>query len=283
MKNILVGIAGLLLLSGVAIVAVRANPTDLAAESGRPLAWGAIVVIGGIVLLTAGQMVAAVLHQTWQIAWKSSVHGLSWSPLLLTIALFALLLLRSLAPSLPTNQVVMVVVPLAIGVQSAFLLSPDDEPMIELKLAAPRPFVWVLVERLLVLFAVQGSIAVLATVATVTMDGNRYGVIDVTMKWLPPAILLTGVALTITLATRQPALSVFMVVVLLFAALLFGDLAVQRWPFAWFLNPYAAPASYGYALNRIVITLIGSGLIIRAAQTLNDPEDLLSNARQSDQ
>lgn len=283
MKNILVGIAGLLLLSGVAIVAIRANPTDLAAESGRPLAWGVIVVIGGIVSLTAMQMVTAVQHQTWKIAWKSSLHGLSWSPLLLAIALFALLLVRSLAPSLPTNQVVIVVIPLGIGVQSAFLLSPDDEPMIELELAASRPFVWVLVERLLALFAVQSSIALLGTVATVIIDSNGKGIIDLIMQWLPPAILLSGVALTVTLATRQPALSAFMVLSLLFTTLMFGDLAVQRWPFTWFLNPYAVPASYGYALNRIVISLIGFGLIIRAAHTLNDPERLLSNARQSDQ
>ena len=65
-----------------------------------------------------------------------------------------------------------VVIPLIAGLHAALLFAPDDEPALELLLAAPRPPVYLIYERLAALIGLQGGLAlVLSVLAVITSPG----------------------------------------------------------------------------------------------------------------
>ena len=57
------------------------------------------------------------------------------------------------------QNVVEAVLPLAVGLHAAFLLSPEDEKPLELLLSCPRPLSLALAERLLTMALLQGGVA----------------------------------------------------------------------------------------------------------------------------
>jgi hypothetical protein len=183
---------------------------------------------------------------------------------------------RGDALAAPTLRVVEVVVPLVFGLQSAFLLPPDGEPSIELLLASPRPVVWALCERIMVMTAVLGSIAVVGSLCEGWIE--RMNGLARIARWLVPCVSLGGAALFTTQLTRQGTFGALMAT-LLWGGMLFGfDAVLTRWPFLWPLHVYLQPgavASHVYTINRVVLSLIGLGLTALAAYLLGDEERVL--------
>ena len=75
-----------------------------------------------------------------------------------------------------------VVIPLIVGLHAALLFAPDDEPALELLLAAPRPPVYLIYERLAALIGLQGGLAlVLSLLAVITTPGQVRSLLDVVL------------------------------------------------------------------------------------------------------
>jgi hypothetical protein len=176
-----------------------------------------------------------------------------------------------------TVRVVDTVVPLAVGVQAAFLLSPEEESALEMLLSCPRPVAWALWERLGVMLAVQGSVALAGNVVASTLLGGE-GIVQAVARWLVPCAWFGGVAVAVALLTRQGVFGALLATLLWGGTLLGGDGLLDRYPFLWPLHAYLQPedASSGvYALNRTVLMLAGLLLVSLAAGLTRDEEHML--------
>ncbi|MCC6192587.1 MAG: hypothetical protein IT318_26475 [Anaerolineales bacterium] len=215
------------------------------------------------------------------LAWRTSFKLVGWWPTALSGLAIALgLAFAADSPEL-LPRVVEVIVPLAFGAQAAFVLAPDSEPPLELLLASPRPVPWALWERLLVLAGLQGSVALVASVVTLSMAPD-YGLAQVIARWLAPSAFLGGVAILAAQVTRQGVFGALLAT-LLWASMLFGgDALLSRWPSLWplhlFLQPGAtAPALY--AANRASLLAAGLGMVALAPRLLADEERALDISR----
>jgi len=248
-------------------------------EAGRLIAWLLIASLGMLVVVVTFQIGIALRRQSWQGAWRKTLRDLGIFPFLIGAIMIALLFIRSLLPPVPLNRVVEMCVPLAFGVQAALLLSPDDEPLLEITLASPRPLAWVLAERVVTMAAVLGGIALIGTAITVIRSPEYGSVPDLIVRWLPAALVLCSIGLSFTLAVHSSALSIVMVFILWLLMFFAATAITQMWPILWPVVMYPAPDSDGFTLNRIVVMLIGLALIVRAALLLRDEERLLLNLR----
>lgn len=209
------------------------------------------------------------------IGWPT-MRLIGWHNLLLNILLLILALYAAGQHWLPLNQVetLAVVWPLLVAVQAAFILSPADEPALEIMLAMPRPLAWTVLERWLVLVMLHGGVGLLVSAGLVITQGVGLGVI--VNRWLPVLLLLTGLIIYITLATRRAIFGILVVVLWWLMLTLFGDFMVQRWPFTWPLHLYLDSDSALYILNRLFLGVSGLVLIALAAGRLaTNTEQLL--------
>jgi hypothetical protein len=169
------------------------------------------------------------------------------------------------------------IVPLAVALQSAFLLSPGDEPALEILLASPRSLPRILLERLSVVAVLQGSVALMGSLISLILPGtvSLWGVVA---GWLAPCIFLGGVALWVAQLTRQGAFSALLTVMVWGAMLLGGDKMVAHWPALWpihlFLRPDNVPILL-YVFNRIILILVGLAFMARAARYMRNEEHML--------
>lgn len=226
-------------------------------------------------------------HPSTGWAFHTSAHLVGWMPsagsavaVMLGLVMVASLWRPASAPPL-TVRVVEAIVPLVIGLQAAFLLSPNDEPPLELLLTCPRPLAWALFERSIVLVAMQGSVALFGSLITLAFPEGE-GLLLATLRWLAPGAWIGGVALFTTLLTRHGIYGALLVT-LLWGALLFGgDSLLIVWPFLWpvhmYLQPDGVPFDF-YAFNRITLTAGGLALTILAAYLTRDEERLLGMRR----
>ena len=195
----------------------------------------------------------------------------------------ALLLLALLASAtgwlqIPPATVLALLLPLLTAVQAAFLFSPQDEPALEILLATPRPRSWLLSERLALLLALQIGLGLLLSLGLA--GGSLEAAIRLASAWLAPLLLLSGLAIVLTLAARRAVLGVLVTSLVWFAASLLGDLMVARWPFTWPLHLFLAPDHSLYSLNRWFLGLAGACLALAAAPILlANEEKLLLGAR----
>ncbi|MEP7357878.1 MAG: hypothetical protein ABI847_11595 [Anaerolineales bacterium] len=183
-------------------------------------------------------------------------------------------------------RVVEAVMVLAFGAQAAFVLAPDSEPPLELLLASPRPPAWAVWERLLALGAVQGGVALAASLASVilTRDTAPAGLGLMLMRWLAPAMFLGGAAVLATQATRQGSFGALLATLLWSSMLFGGDAMLARWPWLWpahlFLQPQNASSAL-YAANRAGLLLMGVALMAAAPLLLRDEARALGLAGKS--
>jgi hypothetical protein len=226
-----------------------------------------------------GTLQAYRLLPQGQGAWRKTRRDLGYFPLVLAALILLLLVARSLLPQVQAAQVVELLVPMFIGLQSALLISPDDEPLFEIILTTRRPLIWLLVERIIVLFAVQGAIAFAGSLLTQFITGESLNIFATVLRWLPPSILLSGLAISFTLMTRQPALSMAMVGICWAFMFFSGAAMVGLMPALWPIQLFPAPGTEGFLFNRLLITLLGLAFMVRAASALNDEESLLLKAR----
>ena len=221
-------------------------------------------------------------HVAWGFTWLSSFQAVGWR-LTAGSALGGILAwLGARAGFLPIESAnaVAVVLPVLAAVQAAFVFSPEDEPALEMTLALPRPVSWTLLERLTVLLISQSGIGLIASLLISIDTGEPLA--SAMARWLPLLILLSGLAVCVTLITRRVALSLVVVALVWFTFILFGDFMVERWAFAWPLHFYLAPDHAQYALNRWFLALLGVGLSAYAASALlRDEERVLLGDRKA--
>lgn len=241
-------------------------------------------ILGALSLL-ALSLVASVGRAMWQywragwkpgFAWRGSLRlvgrpSLLGSALLIALAFYALQ--EGLSP-FEALDAIAITLPVMVAIQAAFLLSPEDEPALEVLLAAPRPPAWTLLERLLTLFAVQGSVGFAASLLLSYFIPLSPAV--VVGRWLPLLFLLSGIAVSVTVATRRAILGVWVVSLVWLPLALFGDFLTVRWPIAWVAHLYLPPGHSAYLLNRLLLSLVGITLLgISVVRVLNNTEFLL--------
>jgi hypothetical protein len=169
------------------------------------------------------------------------------------------------------------IVPLVAGLQAAFLLSPEDEAPLELLLSCPRPLALVLLDRLIMLMILQGSVALTGNLAVLLMYENEGWLITVA-RWFAPCLCLSGVALFTTQLTRQGSFGALLETLMWGGMLFGGDGLLRRWPFLWPLHVFLQPDRVDtivYMLNRAALISIGAVLVMLALHLSRDEERMM--------
>lgn len=258
----------------------------------RPWARGLVTLFIVLIAGTTGRagvnlFRAQPLAQTWrQFTWRFNWRAVGWWPMVLSGLILALALNNdaaavtndNLSMAFTPGRVVAAIIPLMAGLQVAMCFSPDDEPGLEVQLAAPRPLTWLVWERLVWIVFIQGTIGLVGMLVAYEITEVDEAMWISLARWVVPLITLAGVGLFITLMSRQTAFGVAMTGVLWFALLAFGDGLVARWPFLWPIHLYLSPTTLSladYALNRGVVLLAGLGFLLMAMRQLRDEERVL--------
>jgi pimeloyl-ACP methyl ester carboxylesterase/ABC-type transport system involved in multi-copper enzyme maturation permease subunit len=236
----------------------------------------AVILLALLSLWSLGQTGAAIARQRFRgFAWRHSLRSAGWLRPVVSagITLVALMLGRAGWLRLVTVDVVALIMPMAAALQAAYLFSPEDEPALEVLLAAPRPPGWIVLERLAALWFTHGSAALAVSLVASQLTGESFAV--TVARWLPLMGLLTGLALCLTLITRRAVISLVVTCLLWFALAFFGNYLIVRWPFAWPCHFYLTPAHPDYFLNRFFIALMGIELVALAATRFMRSEERL--------
>ena len=185
-----------------------------------------------------------------RLAWKTNLRLVGWNPAVgsaLAVAL-GLGLTNSLwgtSGSTPlTLRVVETIVPLVAGLQAAFLLSPEDEAPLELLLSCPRPLALVLLERLVMLMILLGSVALTGNLVILLLQENEGWLMTIS-RWFAPCLCLSGVALFTTQLTRQGSFGALLETLMWGGMLFGGDGLLRRWPLLWPLHVFLQPHRVG--------------------------------------
>jgi hypothetical protein len=218
-------------------------------------------------------------RQRWRLAWKFSFQT---SGLLLALVAGALVFARIVIALANVEQAEAtfgsfeVVIPLIVGLHAALLFAPDDEPALELLLAAPRPAVYLIYERLAALIGLQGGLAlVLSLVAMIAAKATLF---ELMIVWLPPSVCIAGLCLAATLYARRMAFGVLTAIALCVAMAFGREVILPMFPNLWFMIFYLEPhtvTTEQYFINRlflIAVGVIGVGLVL---YRMRDTEQLL--------
>lgn len=262
----------------------------LSKATSRPWARTAVLLLTGLVLTTAGWSGLGYLGRQGpgkrpSFTWASSLRMVNWLPTLGGIVLIGLALLSANGgeflfdiPALGAGSVLGIILPLVIGIQAAFLFSPEDEPGLEIALAAPRPIAWTALERLAWVLLVQIAVGLVGTFIGRSLTGIDEALWVSLARWLVPVIFFAGIGLMLTISSRHAVFGTTMTMISWFSLALFGDNIVIKWPFLWpihiFLKPETLPLD-DYMLNRGLIVGLGLIMLIRAVYLLRDEEQVL--------
>src|SRR5262245_19386161 len=144
---------GLFLAIGILILLILdrvQRDTVLTLAQTRPIAQITALVLGVAAMWSIVQAGRIGFVHRRQIAWHMSFRMVGWWGLVGSFAGVAVLIFQSEdsrgMPIGGATRTVGAIIPLIIGIQSAFLLSLDDEPGMEVMLACPRRISWVLLE-----------------------------------------------------------------------------------------------------------------------------------------
>jgi hypothetical protein len=225
----------------------------------------------------------ADLIPTARLTWKANLRLVGWNPAVgsaLAVAL-GLSLTNSLwrtSGSTPlTLRVVETIVPFVTGLQAAFLLSPEDEAPLELLLSCPRPLALVLLDRLVMLMILQGSVALTGNLVVLLMHGDEDWLMTIA-RWFAPCFCLSGVALFTSQLTRQGSFGALLETLMWGGILFGGDGLLRRWPFLWPLHVFLQPDRVDpmvYMLNRAALITIGAILVVLALHLCRDEERVM--------
>jgi pimeloyl-ACP methyl ester carboxylesterase len=253
---------------------------SLRAALSRPLIALLSVMLAGVLAWSGWRGAQSFRHQPHGWTWRISLRLLGWWPAAASVVLVSLALLTSTSEVTPlgTARCVETIVPLLAAVQAAFLFSPEDEPGLEVTLACRRPLAWMMLERLTWLLALQGSVALIGGAIAAGALGENLGV--AIARWLAPLLVLVGIALCLTLITRLPMMSLGLVVILWSGLMLASEQLIKLWPFLWPIGLYLQPDQSDFWLNRILLILIGLGLLrLAVTHFIRDEERLLLGGR----
>jgi hypothetical protein len=143
-------------------------------------------------------------------------------------------------------------------------------------------------ERLAIIAAAQGVIAFAGMVISITFLPDQSPLVMLA-RWLPPAVLLMGLGMFVTIRSRSLALGVLTTALigaglLVFAPLLLPGMIVLAEPlnhvhaYLWAISPYLQPGDLGmdyYWLNRLCVLMLGGALLTWTIWTLRDEEIVL--------
>jgi hypothetical protein len=200
--------------------------------------------------------------QHWSLAWRFSIRS---SGILLAfvagVLLFGRLLIAAANMELAasTFSSFEVVVPLIAGLHAALLFAPDDEPALELLLAAPRPPAYLIYERLAALIVLQGGLAlILSVLAVITIPGAN--LVDIIVRWLPPSVCIVGLCMAATLYSRRSNFGVLTAIGICVAMAFGKEVILPVFPNLWFtifyLDPFTVTTEQ-YFLNRLFLLIVG--------------------------
>ncbi|MBI5960470.1 MAG: alpha/beta fold hydrolase [Chloroflexi bacterium] len=256
-------------------------------EQTRPWARGNAAVWGLLFVgIVSGVGWSAARHPR-QIAWANSLRLGGALPVMFSSAAMILVIASGGLSHADTLRLVEIIVPLAMALQAVFILSPADDPPLEVLLACPRPAWWVVLERGLTIFVTQGGVALTGAVITLALTGSS----DVLLafgRWISPALMISGIALYTTVRSRVAVFGAAVTLLVWFVLVMMGDALLPTQPimaplnlikpWLWVFQPYLKPESLSssdYLLNRIVVAGFGLGLIALAAFQLRDEESVL--------
>ncbi len=250
------------------------------------LTWSLVALFGIVAAWGLWSLVNSFVARRRQGTWRTSQRTLGWWFVAIDAGCVALLLVwcqldtRTRLPLLNTARAVEYVVPLVLGIQAALMFSLEDEPLLEVPLACQRPFVWILLERLVIVLTSHGLIGLIGSLlAWGTLGANGPDLLPMLTLWIPPALFFAGLGIYLTLGTRQPALSASLLGLLWFGMMFGFDNFLFSWPSLWPLHVYLQPTAEHYALNRLFILLLGAFLIFLSSRRLRDEEEVLLGVR----
>ena len=261
-------------------------PRLLAALLGLAALAGLGILVGGL----------AYWQRRGQVAWRASLRRAGWlASAASAAALAGVIAVGGLQGSGNVEMAVEIVMPLAVAVQATHLLTPNDEPPLEVFLSCPRPAPWLFLERMAVVLAVQGGIGLVGTAASMAIAGES-DVLLALARWLPPSLFFGGAAAALTIRTREPALGLAVTALSCAGALLGRNLLLPAevlgfyfprplhllQPVLWLVHPYLQPGMLStgdYVVNRLVLAGAGCLLIALAASSLRDAERVLLGVR----
>lgn len=294
----------IVLISSIAGLLLRASPAAAQPElpaftqdQTRTVFSIGLVILG---IIAAGWLVqlstAGWAKRRW-IAWRAAFRVVGWLPLVATVAMLVIGWLIGSSPNVPLPifehlRVIESIVPIAIGLQAAFLFSPDDEPGLEVVMACPRPLVWLVMERLGVLLLLQAIIALAGTGLTVQL--TEIDTLTALLRWTAPSLFFAGIGIFITLRSRNALFGLMMTGCLWFVLVLFMEAFIPGQPifyplnyiqpFGWGIQPFMQPQFLSwqdYLLNRGVLAVFGLVLIGISVSELRNQEKMLLGTEQT--
>lgn len=273
------------------------NLTTLSLAETRPIINLALVLLS---VLTTGVTGYGMLKGWRSIhsarpAWRHSFRLSGWLSLVAVVLVILLVLLtsdsqpgtaRGMEP-LSRNRVIETVIPLALAAQAALLFAPDDDPAMELLLSCPRPAPVILIERYAVVLLGQTAVAAVAALTTLVM-GVEEDLLLALLRWVPPALVLSGLALNAAIRSRRAVFGILSVGVIWFVVGFFRQAFLPGQPtfyplnylqpWLWSVHIYLQPGDMqaaDYVTNRIFVLVIGIMLIALAVNYVRDSERLL--------
>ncbi|MCB9436232.1 MAG: alpha/beta fold hydrolase [Anaerolineales bacterium] len=254
----------------------------------RPWAWFSGVALGLVALALIGSMGIAAYTRPRQPAWAVSWRLLGWVAPLASVGLLVLTLFTSDFDVADTRRLVEIIVPLAVAFQAAFALTPDSDRALEILMACPRRPFWILLERLLVIVAIQSIIAMGGALLTVWITQDAQWVLAL-VRWIPPMLMLGGLAVYISIRSRVPVFAMVAVLLVWFGMVAVGDLLLPPnvapyplnyfQPWLWPYQPYLKPESLSmddYWLNRLVVAVVGIVLVGLSLREVENEERMLT-------
>ncbi len=226
-------------------------------------------------------------------AWRAAFRHMGWMPLAALLVVGGLSAAATYTEDDPflRGGVVTVLVPLLMALQAAAAFSPDDEPALEMTLAAPRPIAWLILERLAAIGLTYTLIALIGGAIILLRQPDLFSATSLPvllLAWVSPALFLTGIGVYVTLRSRMVAFGVVIVIVVwvifgLFGRFLLPGLPVPAplswiqpylWPVHIFLTPQDLPAP-SYAVNRLFLSSAGIVLLLAAVRSVRNTEGVL--------
>ena len=219
-------------------------------------------------------------QKTWKLAWKFSFKATGWLLALIAgVLLFARLLiaLANMELAESTFASFEVVIPLIAGLHAALLFAPDDEPALELLLAAPRPTVYLIYERLAALVLLQGGLALALSLLAVLLNSGA-NLFEIILRWLPPTVCIIGLCMAVTLYARRMTFGVLTAIALCVGMAIGAEVILPLFPDLWFMVFYVDPrilTTEQYFINRMFLFAAGAVGLALVFAAMRDEEKLL--------
>lgn len=250
------------------------------------------IITLGLAIVVAGVLVIIVkdyrTYFNW-IAWRFAFRRLSWMPIIAGIVLIVAIITETNFFPDASSQLTTVqyLVPLLMALLVATVFAPTDEPALEIQLSLPRPSPFILFERIIAVLLSTILVAAVGIMLTLARQSD-VNVLSLVIGWIPPALFLSGIGLYVTLRTQVLAFGVVLTGFLWFIFGAVGSLLVPGinlgsalnlpHSFLWVFHVNASLADFApqdFWLNRLFLTVVGTGFMVLSARMMNRTETLL--------